>query len=99
MLFEGSTRAGVLLRAAAAERQPCNCMGRNLAPRIEKKPPRKGGFCNLFARLALHQRRLTPDVYCEEQEQPDNVDEVPVPGSRLKPDVFLRREVTLERPD
>ena len=35
-----------------------------------------------------------PDVDCEEQEQPYNVNEVPVPSSGFETDVLLLREVT-----
>jgi hypothetical protein len=34
-----------------------------------------------------------PDVDGGEQEQPDHVDEVPVPGGEFKAEVLLRRKV------
>ena len=40
-----------------------------------------------------------PDVDAGEEEQPDHVDEVPVPGSRLKAEVLLRREGAIDRSD
>jgi len=43
-------------------------------------------------------RAGTPDVDGGEQEQPDHVDEVPVPGGGLEAEVLLGREMTLERP-
>src|SRR5690349_11015990 len=36
-----------------------------------------------------------PHVDGDEQEQPDDVDEVPVPGGRFEAEVLLRREVAL----
>ena len=36
----------------------------------------------------------TPNVDCGKQEQPDNVNEVPVPSCRFKADVTFRRKVT-----
>src|SRR5690606_36309797 len=44
--------------------------------------------------LSREQDSGTPDIDDGEQEQPDDVDEVPVPGRGLEPDVFLRREVS-----
>ena len=38
-----------------------------------------------------------PDVDAGEQEQPDDVDEVPVPGRRLEAEVRPRREGTADR--
>src|SRR4029077_18547614 len=35
----------------------------------------------------------TPYIYAGEQKQPYHVDEVPVPGGKLKAEVLLRREV------
>src|SRR5215475_4387127 len=35
-----------------------------------------------------------PDVDADEQEQPDHVDEVPVPGGKFEAEMLLRREVT-----
>src|ERR1700737_667435 len=34
-----------------------------------------------------------PDIDADEQEQPDHVDEVPVPGGELEAEMLLRREV------
>ena len=43
-------------------------------------------------------KRITaaPDVDRHEQEQPDDVDEVPVPGGRLEAEMLLRREVAAQ---
>src|SRR5690348_18323231 len=38
-----------------------------------------------------------PDVDGGEQEQPHHVDEMPVPGRRLEPEMLLRREVAATR--
>src|SRR5205809_5450186 len=40
-----------------------------------------------------------PDVDRREQEQPDDVDEMPIPGGRLEPEMLPRREIALVRPD
>src|SRR5688500_15302294 len=34
-----------------------------------------------------------PDIDAKEEEQPDNVDEVPVPGRRLEAEMLTRREM------
>src|SRR5690606_30276548 len=36
-----------------------------------------------------------PDIDGDEEEQPNDIDEVPVPGGRLEPEVLLGREVAL----
>src|SRR5260364_377751 len=36
---------------------------------------------------------VAPDIDADEQEQPDHVDEVPVPGGELEAEMLLRREV------
>src|ERR671910_117033 len=41
----------------------------------------------------------SPDIDAGEQEQPDHVDEVPVPSGGLEAEMLLRREVALHRPD
>src|SRR5579863_2314558 len=38
-------------------------------------------------------RAGAPPVDAGEQEQPDHIDEVPVPGSRLEPEMPFRREL------
>ena len=38
-----------------------------------------------------------PDVDRSEEEQPDHIDEVPVPGRRLEADMLVRGEMALER--
>src|SRR5436853_3785865 len=46
--------------------------------------------------LAVNRRApAAPDVDRGEQEQPDDVDEMPVPGGRLEPEMLPRREVAL----
>src|SRR5258708_6166925 len=40
-----------------------------------------------------------PDIDAGKQEQPDHVDEVPVPGRKLEAEVLLRRELTGQRTD
>ena len=40
-----------------------------------------------------------PDIDRGEQEQPDHIDEVPVPGGGLETDVLLGGELTLVQPD
>ena len=40
-----------------------------------------------------------PDVYGCEEEQPHNVNEVPVPSCCFEPDMLLRGEVTLVQTD
>ena len=50
--------------------------------------PAPFSYCILYQRLSA-----APDVYCEEQEQPDNVNEVPVPSCRFKAYVFFLCEV------
>src|SRR5438045_9464860 len=40
-----------------------------------------------------------PDVDRREQEQPDDVDEMPVPGGRLEAEMLPRREVAPVRAD
>src|SRR5579883_2822198 len=40
--------------------------------------------------------RAAPPVDADEQEQPDHVDEVPVPGCGLEAEVMVRREVPLD---
>src|SRR5215475_1130655 len=47
----------------------------------------------------IHKRSLvrdagSPDIYASKQEQPDNVDEVPIPGREFEAEVLFRREVT-----
>src|SRR5690606_11307488 len=41
----------------------------------------------------------TPPVNGKEQEQPDHVNEVPIPRRRLETEVMGRREMPLHRPD
>src|SRR3546814_711249 len=41
----------------------------------------------------------TPHINDQEQEQPDNVDKVPVPGSSFKTEVLTRCKVSLMRAD
>src|SRR3546814_12526492 len=41
----------------------------------------------------------TPHINDQEQEQPDNVDKVPVPGSSFQTEVLTRCKVSLLRPD
>ena len=43
--------------------------------------------------------RHTPDVDGKEQEQPDHVDKVPVPGGGFKPNMLFRGEIPLDRTD
>jgi len=38
-------------------------------------------------------RARSPDIYTGEQEQPDHVDEVPVPSGEFEAEVLFRREV------
>src|SRR5229473_7180454 len=38
-----------------------------------------------------------PPIDADEQEQPDHVDEVPVPGRRLQPEMMVRLEMALRR--
>src|SRR3954453_12533832 len=40
-----------------------------------------------------------PDVDADEQEQPHDVDEMPVPGRRLEAEMLLRGEVAFVRAD
>jgi hypothetical protein len=42
------------------------------------------------------QALLSPDIDCEEQEQPDNIDKVPIPRRRFKPGMLFRREIALD---
>src|SRR5437867_795698 len=44
-----------------------------------------------------HRAVRGPDIDRAEQEQPDHVDEVPVPGGRLEAEVLLGGEVTAYR--
>ena len=39
-----------------------------------------------------------PDIDRCEQEQPDHVDEVPIPGGGLEADMIFRREVAAQNP-
>src|SRR5574337_1969624 len=41
----------------------------------------------------------TPNIDAAEQEQPHDVDKVPIPGRKLEADVMARRELPQERPD
>src|SRR5262249_61847740 len=42
---------------------------------------------------SLGRRARSPDIYAGEQEQPDHVDEVPVPSGEFEAEVLFRREV------
>src|ERR1700712_87911 len=44
-------------------------------------------------------RARTPDVDAGEQEEPDHVDEMPVPGGELEAEMLGRRELAFERAD
>src|SRR5690606_40953629 len=56
------------------------------------RPARKG-----FGRALAPVTSGEGDVDEGEQEQPDHVDEVPVPGGRLEAEVLLRRELAGEQ--
>src|SRR5690348_14885378 len=52
--------------------------------------------CSTGARNLLHAKTAAagaPDVDADEQEQPDHVDEMPVPGGEFEAEMLLRREV------
>src|SRR5690348_9295356 len=52
--------------------------------------------CSTGARNLLHAKTAAagaPDVDADEQEQPDHVDEMPVPGGELEAEMLLRREM------
>src|SRR5262245_63338200 len=62
-------------------------------------PKQRGGIApppaaDRWRRPSMGERRTaTPDVDAGEQEQPDHVDEVPVPGGELEAEVLLRGEL------
>src|SRR5687768_12897227 len=43
--------------------------------------------------------RIAPDVDAGEEEQPDHVDEMPVPGGGLEAEMLFRPEMALQRAD
>src|SRR5690606_29445921 len=53
------------------------------------------------SKSAVEDRRApaAPDVDGEEEEEPDDVNEVPVPGGRLEAEMLLRREVAAHGAD
>lgn len=53
-----------------------------------------GGGRRMFAT-----RARTPDVNASEQEQPHDVNEVPIPSCGLETEMLLRREMTNQRAD
>src|SRR5215472_19075618 len=68
------------------------------APAKEKGGPRPPPCstpapCGLLAHHAEPAAAGTPDINADKQEQPDHVDEVPVPGGELEAEVLLRREM------
>ena len=58
--------------------------------------PRSGWMRGLPS-VSRSRRPSRPDIDADEQEQPDDVDEMPVPGGRLEAEMLLRREVALDR--
>src|SRR6516162_957857 len=40
---------------------------------------------------------LSPPIDADEQEKPDDVDEMPIPGGRLEPEMMVRLEITAPR--
>src|ERR1700712_119943 len=60
-----------------------------------RRRPRRSSLAHLFrARLFQPGRRpAAPPVDADEEEQPDDVDEMPVPGRRLEAEVMVRLEM------
>lgn len=42
-----------------------------------------------------HDRTLAPPVDADEEEQPDDIDEMPIPGRRLEAEMMIRLKMTL----
>src|SRR3954463_14536882 len=61
--------------------------GRDKVPASRQLMP-PGGRGGMFA-------ARTPDIDAGEQEQPDHVDEVPIPGSEFEAEMLRRRELAL----
>src|SRR5262245_2605602 len=47
----------------------------------------------------FNRRPRAPDIDAEEEEQPDHVDKVPVPGCGLEAEVVLFGEMSSQRPE
>ena len=45
------------------------------------------------------ERGTTPDIDIDEQEEPDDVNEMPIPGGRLETHMLFRREMPTPRPE
>src|SRR5262249_54540410 len=83
----------------------CWCPLRHMALPYATK--QKGGemtppFCSIgqlpIGDSSLGVRRAcTPDIYAGEQEQPDDVDKVPVPGGKFEAEMLFRSEVAGHR--
>src|SRR4029079_1226920 len=63
------------------------------------RPHRPKCLALAYVAGAARVRACAPHVDGGEQEQPDHVDEVPVPGSRLEAEVGFRGEGALQRAD
>src|SRR5579862_471706 len=88
-----------LAHRGAIRRKPANSGPTPQLGQRPKAPATKGA-----APLSVTSRSLPPagaegEVEEGEQEQPDHVDEVPVPGRRLEAEVLGGREAAAEQPD
>src|SRR5262249_39774159 len=80
----GSTRAAP--RGSVQTSDPLH------GPCVPDPPHRCSDLFGSMARGKLCAR--PPDIYAGEQEQPDHIDKVPVPGGELEPEVLSRGEMT-----
>src|SRR5580698_2098349 len=64
-----------------------------------RAPAMKGAAPRSVTRRSLPPAGAEGEVEEGEQEQPDHVDEVPVPGRRLEAEVLGRREAATHQPD
>src|SRR5687768_6278608 len=58
-------------------------------------PSPRASLAGRKARSMIFGAPAAPDVDADEQEQPDDVDEVPVPSGRLEAEMLLRLEMAL----